>query len=233
MSPRTGTAEALSHELRRERIQNATRINLLRVWTVSVFFVLFLVLGYVLHLSAWTGNLPLFAVYWAASVAVYWASRRVDRVARLSSLTVALFDVPMVFFLQWTTFPTTPSTSGVAGFTIAVFVALVMLSALSLESWCVWVTAGVGAVFGTLLQHLAGVSVGAMISTVILLALAATACHYGRLRLVALVGRVERNIAERRRTEAALHQAERMAALGALGRELSGTLDPTAVAQHT
>jgi signal transduction histidine kinase len=232
VSPRAG-AEALSHELRRERVHNGARINLLRVWTVSVFFLLFLVLGYLLKHPAWTGNLLLFTLYWAASVSVYWASSRVDRVARLSSLTVALFDVPMVFFLQWATFPTTPSTSGVAGFTIAVYVALVILSALSLEGWCVWVTAAAGGIFGTLLQHLAGVSVGAMISTVILLALAATACHYGLLRLVALVTRVERNVAERRRTEAALHQAERMAALGALGRGLSGTLDPSEVAQHT
>jgi two-component system cell cycle sensor histidine kinase/response regulator CckA len=233
MTLRSHAFEALSHELRRERIQNAKRINLFRVCTVSLFFALFFLLGQVLRMPAWTGNLPLFGIYWVAGVVVYWASRRVERIARLSSLTVALFDVPMVFFLQWATFPTTPSTSGVAGFTIAVYVALVILSALSLESWCVWVTAGVGAVFGTLLQYLAGVSVGAMISSVILLALAATACHYGRLRLVALVGRVERNIAERRRTEAALHHAERMAALGALGRELSGTLDPVAVAERT
>ena len=72
-----------------------------------------------------------------------------------------------------------------------------------------------------------------MASTVILLGLAAAACSYARLRLVALVERVERDIAEQRRAEAALRQAERTAALAALGRELSGTLDPTQVAQRT
>ena len=72
-----------------------------------------------------------------------------------------------------------------------------------------------------------------MVSTVILLGLAAAACSYARLRLVALVERVERDIAEQRRGEAALRQAERTAALAALGRELSGTLDPTQVAQRT
>ncbi len=72
-----------------------------------------------------------------------------------------------------------------------------------------------------------------MVSTVILLGLTAAACSYARVRLVALVDRVERDIAEQRRGEAALRQAERTAALAALGRELSGTLDPTAVAQRT
>jgi CheY-like chemotaxis protein len=99
------------------------------------------VLGGVLGLSAWTGNLHLFTVYWVTAAAVYWASWRLPRVAPFTTVAVALLDMPMVFLLQWATFPTSPSVSGVAGFTLGVYVLLLILAALSLENWYVWVTA--------------------------------------------------------------------------------------------
>ncbi|PYM92899.1 MAG: hypothetical protein DME08_20065 [Candidatus Rokuibacteriota bacterium] len=153
---------------------------------MSAFFALFLVLGGLLRLPAWTGNLDLFAIYWTITVAVYVLSRRVERVARVASLAVAFVDMPMVFFLQWATFPTSPSASGVAGFTVGVYVLLVILSALSLENWFIFFTAAVGAAFEVMLQELAGVSTGAMASTVILLGLAASSCAYARSRLTPL-----------------------------------------------
>ena len=96
-----------------------------------------------------------------------------------------------MFLLQWSTFPTSPSASGVAGFTVGVYVLFVILATLSLETRYILLTAATGAVFEVLLQHLAGVSVGAMISTVILLGLTTLACSYARDRLVGLAGRVE------------------------------------------
>ncbi len=214
--PTAAAPDALHRELFDERIQSARRINLLRFLGVSAFFALFLVLGGVLRLPAWTGNLELFTAYWLITSAVFWASRRLPQVAPFTTLAVALVDMPMVFFLQWATFPTSPSASGVAGFTVGVYVLLVILAALSLQHWYIWFTAATGAAFEVLLQYLADVSVGAMISTVMLLALSAGACSYARTRLVALVGRVERNMADQRQAERALRQAERMASLGTL-----------------
>jgi signal transduction histidine kinase len=210
------TADPLHRELSQERIQSARRIGLLRFIGVSAFFALFLVLGGVLRLPAWMGNLGLFTVYWTIASAVFLATRRLPRVAPYTTLAVALVDMPMVFFLQWATFPTSPSASGVAGFTVGVYVLLVILAALSLENWYIWVTAAFGAGFEVLLQYLADVSVGGMISSVLLLGLSAAACSYARTRLVALVGRVDRNIAQQRRAEQALQEAERMASLGTL-----------------
>lgn len=224
---------ALHRELARERIQSARRINLLRLCGVSAFFALFLVLGGILRLPAWTGNLDLFAGYWAVTVALFLAARHSNRVARFGTVAVALVDVPMVFLLQLATIPTSPSASGVAGFTVGVYVLLVILAALSLENWYILFTAAIAAAFEILLQRVAGVGLGARVSTVMLLGLAAAACSYARFRLVALIERVDRDIVEQRRAESALRQAERMAALAELGRELSGTLDPTTVAQRT
>src|SRR5262245_24271573 len=129
MSQAARTApDTLSRELARERIQSARRINLLRFWGVSAFFALFLVLGGLFRMPAWMGNFGLFAVYWVITVAVFYAGRRIERAARLASLAIPLLDVPMVFFVQRATLATSPSASGVAGFTIGVYVLLVILA---------------------------------------------------------------------------------------------------------
>ena len=177
--------DALHRELTQERIQSARRINLVRFWGVSAFFALFLFLGGVLELPAWTGNLRIFAVYWVITAAVLGCSR-LERVAPHTTLAVALVDMPMVFLLQWATFPTSPSASGVAGFTVGVYVLLVILAALSLENWYILFTAVVGAGFEVVLQYLADVSVGAMVSTVILLGLAAASCSYARTSAISV-----------------------------------------------
>lgn len=147
-------------------------------------------LGGLLRLPAWMGNLGLFTVYWLIAAAAFWATRRLPRVAPYTTLAIALVDMPMVFFL--------------------------ILAALSLENWYIWFTAAFGAAFEVLLQHLADVSVGGMISSVFVLGLSAAACSHARTRLVALVDRVDRTIAEQREAERALRQAERMASLGTL-----------------
>jgi C4-dicarboxylate-specific signal transduction histidine kinase/CheY-like chemotaxis protein len=227
-----GPPDSLQREFARERLKNARRANAIRFWGVSAFFLLFVVLGGLLRLPAWSGNLGLFTLYWLATTVIFLVSRRSERIVLASGMAVALFDAPIVFFLQWATFPTS-NPSGVAGFTVGVYVLLVMLAAFSLRSWYVIFTAGVVTAYEILLQHFAGVSIGAMASTVILIGLAAAVCSYAQHRLLRFVRRVDRHIRAHREAEAARRQAERMAALAALGRELSDTLDPTTVAQRT
>ena len=186
-----GNAAALHRELVHEQLRGVRRINLLRFTGVSAFFALFILLGGVLGMPAWTGNLAVFGLYWAIAAIVFSAGRRFDEVASASTLAIALLDTPLVFLLQWSTFPTSPSASGVAGFTVGVYVLFVILAALSLERRYIWLTAAMGAAFEVALQWLADVSVGGMVSTVLLLGLATVACSYARERLVQLVGRVE------------------------------------------
>ncbi len=227
-----GPPDSLQRELARERLKNARRANAVRFWGVSTFFLLFLVLGGLLRLPAWSGNLWLFTLYWVASTVIFLVGHRSARMVLASGMAVALFDAPMVFFLQWTTFPTS-NPSGVAGFTVGVYVLLVMLAAFFLQHWYVIFTAVVVAAYELLLQHFAGVSAGAMASTVILIGLAAAVCSYAQYRLLRFVRRVDRYIRGQRESEAARRQADRISALASLARELSGTLDPTTVAQRT
>jgi hypothetical protein len=74
-------------------------------------------LGGLFRLPAWSGNLRLFTVYWLATTVIFLVSRRSERAVLASGMAVALFDAPIVFFLQWATFPTS-NPSGVAGFTV-------------------------------------------------------------------------------------------------------------------
>ena len=67
--------ETLSRALARERVQSARHINLVRVCGVSAFFVLFIVLGVVLRLPGWTGNLGLFTAYWLVAAVPAAAAR--------------------------------------------------------------------------------------------------------------------------------------------------------------
>ena len=227
-----GSRDSLQREVARERLKNARRSNTVRFWGVSAFFLLFLVLGGLLRMPEWSGNLPLFAFYWLATTVIFLVSRRSERIVLASGMAVALFDAPIVFFLQWATFPTS-NPSGVAGFTVGVYVLLVMLAAFSLQHWYVVFTAVVVTVYEVLLQHFAGVSLGAMLSTVILIGLAAAICSYAQYRLLRFVQRIDRHIRAHRDAEAARRQAERVSALAGLARELSGTLDPATVAERT
>ena len=223
---------SIHREVSRERLKNARRINGVRLWGVSAFFVLFLVLGGVLHLPEWSGNLLLFTLYWAATAGIYLASRRSERLVLASGMGVALFDAPIVFFLQWSTFPTS-NPSGVAGFTVGVYVLLVILAALSLQHWYVIFTAVVVTAYEILLQHFANVSFGAMVSTAILIGLAGAVCSYAQYRLLRFVQRIDRHVRIHRAAEATRQEAERGASLASLARELSSTLDPATVAQRT
>jgi signal transduction histidine kinase len=198
------TSAALVRALGEERLINARRINLLRFSGITFFFALFVLLGWVLRLPTWQGNLRYFAPYWIVTALLFIAARRRDMAARLASWAVALVDMPMVFLLQWATFPTTPNRAAVAGYTMAIYVLLLVIEALSLYRLRIYYAAFIGACFEGLLQHLAGVEAGAIVSSFIIMGIAAAACAYGSGRITDLISRIVKDVTERRRAEEAL-----------------------------
>ena len=228
MAEETPTAvDTLSRALARERVQSARHINLVRLCGVSAFFALFIVLGVVLRLPGWTGNLGLFTAYWLVAAALFWVGPRVSggaaaREPRHRAGRRADGVLPAVGHAR-----DEPESRVVSR-------ALPSVSTSCSSSWprSRWRAGSSSSPPRSPPSSRSSCSIwrgwveGAMASTVILLGLGAAACSYARLRLVTLVERVERDIAEQRRAEAALRLAERTAALAALGRELSGTLDP-------
>jgi signal transduction histidine kinase len=198
------TSLAVTRALHDERLINARRMNLIRFVGVSFFFALFLLLGGVLAIHTWQGNLRYFAPYWLVTALLFAAGRRWNGAARFATWAIALLDMPMVFLLQYATFPTTPDVRAVAGYTMGVYVLLLLIEALSLDPVRIYYSALVGACFEGLLQHLAGVEPGAIVSSFIIMGVAGATCSYGSRRITDLIARVVRDVTERQRAEEAL-----------------------------
>src|SRR2546422_1982984 len=81
-----------------ERLRRTRQINAFRVQAVGIF----LVVIFVFHSTVPGWVAPPFAVflgYLLAAAGVWWLQRRSQRVARLTSLSIPLVDMPMVSVL--------------------------------------------------------------------------------------------------------------------------------------
>jgi adenylate cyclase len=189
---------AFAQALAAERLEQGRRLSWLRFIGVSVFLVFTLALGAASD-SRWFGNLPVFAAYWAIAAALLWYARRPDARLRFAGFDIALVDMPLAFLLMWGLFVDGPADRGTAGFGIGFYVLLVATSALALDVRAIVVAAVVGAGLEVALQSMAGISVGARIATVILLALTALTCAYATRRAVRLVAHVSEERLRRER----------------------------------
>lgn len=220
--------DAFRDALAEERLRNARRLNALRFLGMCAFGPLLFLLDVVLDLPGWQGNLLAVATYWAAAGVAFVLGRNLDGAAYLTSYAIPFVDMPMLYLVQ-RAYLNDSSNTGVAGFTIAVYVVLIHLAGLTLERWQVALSAVVGAVLGTHLQALSGVDGGAMTATIILLALMAAAVVYGNERAVALVARVSSEQQRRERlgryfSPQVAAAVEAMPAGGAAGQHCTVTL---------
>src|SRR4029078_1825168 len=101
-----------------------------------------------------------------------------------AGVAVALIDVPMVFAAQWMSIPVSPSPGGVAGFSLGIFVLLVLLGGLSLDVRQMLLVALTAAICEVLLQREAGIRGAAWAASVVVIGctVAAAAHLIGRVR---------------------------------------------------
>ena len=188
-------------------MSNARLTSTLRLAGVASFFALHLVLGGLYKLPSWQGNWDLFLVYLIASAGLFFAARNSDNAANLTHFAVPLIDMPMVFILQWMSLPTS-NQAGVAGFTIALFVLMVSLAALSLSHVTLLTAALMASVLLSVLQQIADVGLGASLSSVVVILMTVLLWFYGNRRLSVLAQRVVDDLEKRQRAEVALKQSE-------------------------
>jgi adenylate cyclase len=189
--------DAFQRALADERLANARRLNAIRFFGMCAFGPLLTFLDVGLGLPGWQGNLPAILAYWAAAGAAFVLGRNLDRAASLASYAIPFVDMPMLYLVQ-RAYVNDPTDTGVAGFTIAIYVLLIHLAGLTLERWHVLLTAAVGVALGTHLQAESGVDGPTLLATVLLLGVMAAAVAYGNQRAIALVARVS---AEQQRRE--------------------------------
>ena len=181
--------DAFRDALHAERMHNARRLAWLRFGGVSGFLALSVTVGHMMD-PVWCRSQPLLAAYWLIAAGLLWLSHRRGAPFRIAGLEVAAVDVPMTFIVQFAMLNAGVADRGVAGFTVGIYVMLVAIAALGLDPRAIWATATVGAVLETILQTIAGVTMGGRAATVILLTLAALTCAYLSRRVVHLVGTV-------------------------------------------
>jgi adenylate cyclase len=220
--------DAFQRALAAERLGNARRLNAIRFFGMCAFGPLLVFLDVGLGLPGWRGNLTAVGAYWAAAAVAFVLGRNLDRAAHLTSYAIPFVDMPMLYLVQ-RAYLNDPSDTGVAGFTIAVYVLMIHLAGLTLERWQVVLAAIVGALLGTHLQAMSGVDAGAMTATILLLGLMAIAVIYGNGRAIALVGHVSREQQRRERlgryfSPQVAAAVEAMPATGATGQHCTVTL---------
>jgi adenylate cyclase len=197
----TGDADIdtlVARALEAQRARTGRVLAHIRLGGVAAALALGAYMAYGARQDDWRVLVPILAAYGVGALALDLAVRASERAASWSAVGVALLDVPMVFAAQWTSIPVSPSPGGVAGFTLGIFVLLVLLGALSLSAVQMLLVALSAAICEVALQHAAGIRAGAWVASVLVLGCAAAAAAHLVRRIRALVGGVTH---EQRRRE--------------------------------
>ena len=189
-SPDHDIAVLVQRGLSMQRVRTARALSTVRLAGVGAALALVLVLTHGARQADWGVMGPILGAYFTCALGLHLAVRATERAAAWAGLGVAAVDVPMVLWAQWVSLPVSPSPGGVAGFTLGVFVLLVLLAALSLSARQIAVVATVAAVAEALLQHRAGIRGGAWAASAVVLGCAAGAATHLTGRIQALVASV-------------------------------------------
>jgi adenylate cyclase len=183
-------SDAFERALAAERLRNARVLNLVRFAGVSLFLVLVVGLILLENAAAGRGYWGLLGAYWLLSALVLLGSRLSSRWAKLSLLAIPFLDMPLVFLIQHQHMMQVPTPLAVANFTLAIYVCLVMLAAMSLQRWQVAFAAVIAAALEVWLQQAARETTLGRVGAVLLLALAWAICEYARARRISMVNRI-------------------------------------------
>lgn len=185
-TPRPG-GSAFDRLLAAEQLANTHRLNILRFAGGSVFLALEWLPGQVGGQTMQSGPLLLLTAYASVALVLMLLGRRSLQVARVSRLAVPVLDMPLIFFIQHLNLLHTSAPRAVGNFTIAIYIACIMLAALSLSRWQI-VLAAVMAVSLQFILHLqAGETLHGMAGGAFLLIGVTTLCAYALRRRTDMV----------------------------------------------
>jgi adenylate cyclase len=182
-----------------ERERNALWVARLRACGVLVLLGLSAYQGLVVGLVDWRANLNVFAFYGAVACVVWLAVAKVPQSRSLAGWTLALVDVPMLFWLQWEAVPLSFSPGGAATVTAVAWAVCVMLAVLTLTPWLVWGVTTVSALGSFLLLRRAGLSITSSFVAPVILVLVGAVGHYTLRRVRHLLQQVASEATSRER----------------------------------
>ncbi|MFO0675944.1 MAG: adenylate/guanylate cyclase domain-containing protein [Polyangiaceae bacterium] len=188
--PTETSEDFLLEALRDQRDTTARQLSTIRLAGVTAVLVLSTVLWKGLGQADWLVNVRIFAAYFPVAIALAWAVRRAEWGATYAGFAIALADVPAVYLSQSSSIPVSPSPGGVAGFSLGIFVLLVLLATLSLDKLQSWVVVAASMLAMVLLQMEANIGIGGRVAAVLVLALAGAGSSHLVERIKGLVGQV-------------------------------------------
>lgn len=180
-----------------ERERNAMWVASIRAGGVTVLLAISAYQGLVAGLADWRINLPIFGVYGGLAVMLLLLVWRVPALRAPSGVTVAVIDVPMLFWLQWEGVPVSFSPGAAATVTALAYALCVLLALMTLTARYVWLVTVVSMAGSYLLLRHASLSVVSSCIAPLLLALTGAASHYLLGRVNALLQRVAAEAASR------------------------------------
>ncbi len=180
-----------------ERKNNAWWIATLRLAAVSVMLALSAWQALVLGLSDWQATLPTLALYGLIAAVLWLAMWRINKAREIAGLSLALIDVPIIFWLQWQAVPLSFSPGAAATVTGVAYSLCILLAAMSLTPRLIWiVTLASACALFLLVQH-AGLSVVSSETAPILLLLLGAGAHFMVNRVGNLLQRILRETRSR------------------------------------
>jgi two-component system, OmpR family, heavy metal sensor histidine kinase CusS len=162
------------------------RVAQIRLAGSSLFLAVSAYLGYGTNLADWRAYVGLLLAYVGIAVALLLALR-VRSLLTLQAYLGPLTDCAVVCLLQLRSLPLSPYPAGVAGWSLGLFVFLVLLSSLTLRRSVIALTTVAACLGEGVLQRAAEVGWGAVFSSVLILGLTASAMAWVMRRLDKLI----------------------------------------------
>lgn len=173
----------IAEQLQAHRAANARQMLVLRAAAVGLIFVLILFQGYMLDRDNWRDTVPMVAVYLGLALLALTVLPRIPRARAWGGVTLPLIDVPLIYWIQYDGVVASldpalakAAPAGIAGFTLGMYVLVLLLAAYHLDRLLTVGTAVAGAVLVVLLFRKAGIDTGGQSAAVILLGVACAAC---------------------------------------------------------
>jgi adenylate cyclase len=186
-SQRESLEQGVARELARQRSHNVLRLQLIRFSALTVAFAVSLVMGLSFKDPEWTARLPAMTAYEIIAGLLALVAWRFPERAVLLGRMGALVDFPIVYLFQAQALAISSAPGGIAGFTAAIFCALIGVSVLVLDAVLVGIATVVATALVIALQQQAGISIGASIVTAVVLGTSGAAGMFAIDRVAKLI----------------------------------------------
>ncbi|TNE85933.1 MAG: adenylate/guanylate cyclase domain-containing protein [Deltaproteobacteria bacterium] len=183
-------AEALARAVDRQRLDNAHRVNLVRLIGVGGWMVFCLIFGLGWGKPFFTEALPTVAVYLIVATVLYFGARSREAMAQASAYAPALLDLPAIFLITRPLVRLADDPDATAAQTVSILMVVVVLTVLGLRQSLLWLACAMAATMAAFLHWEVGSPVVTMITGAFVVFLLAIVSQYVQERLLQLAQRL-------------------------------------------